>query len=179
MRSGYGEDGVAPSRKEEGAPSRNRPPPVLFGIAEDFQPPAGPPISFLEGAAVTSLNFPPNGGQRVKPPGKLSIRGEGMGTRRQYDSEFKRAAVDLVQTSGKTMAALEQELGLSKGLLKHWVREAKRSGAEAFPGNGRLKASDEELRRLQRENAILRQERDILKKAVAIFSQAPKSGTDS
>ena len=102
-----------------------------------------------------------------------------MGARRQYESEFKRAAVDLVQTSGKTMAALEQELGLSKGLLKHWVREAKRSGAEAFPGNGRLKASDEELRRLQRENAILRQERDILKKAVAIFSQAPKSGTDS
>ena len=102
-----------------------------------------------------------------------------MAARRQYDSEFKRAAVELAQTGGQTMAALEQELGISKGLLKHWVREAKQRGAEAFPGNGRLKASDEELRRLQRENAILRQERDILKKAVAIFSQAPKIGTDS
>jgi transposase len=102
-----------------------------------------------------------------------------MPGRQKYDSEFKRAAVELAQTSGKTMAELEVELGISQGLLKHWVRAAKRDGAEAFPGNGRLKASDEELRRLQRENAILRQERDILKKAVGIFSQAPKPGTDS
>lgn len=102
-----------------------------------------------------------------------------MTARRQYDSEFKRSAVELAQTSGKTMAELERELGLSSGLLKHWLRAAKRDGAEAFPGNGRLKASDEELRRLQRENAILRQERDILKKAVAIFSQPPKPGTGS
>ena len=102
-----------------------------------------------------------------------------MPGRQKYDSEFKRAAVELAQTSGKTMAELEVELGISKGLLKHWVRAAKRDGTEAFPGNGRLKASDEELRRLQRENAILRQERDILKKAVAIFSQPPKPGTGS
>ena len=66
-----------------------------------------------------------------------------------------------------------------KGLLKHWVRAAKGDGSEAFPGHGRLKASDEEVRRLQRENAILRQERDILKKAIAIFSQPPKPSTDS
>ena len=77
------------------------------------------------------------------------------------------------------MAELEVELGISKGLLKQWMRAAKRDGVEAFPGNGRLKASDEELRRLQRENAILRQERDILKKAVGIFSQPPKPSTDS
>lgn len=102
-----------------------------------------------------------------------------MRERRKYDSEFKRAAVELARTSGKTMAELEVELGISQGLLKQWVRAAKREGAEAFPGNGRLKASDEELRRLQRENAILRQERDILKKAVAIFSQPPKPSTDS
>ena len=102
-----------------------------------------------------------------------------MPARQRYDSEFKRAAVELAGTSGKTLAALEVELGISKGLLKQWVRAAKRDGTEAFPGNGRLKASDEELRRLQRENAVLRQERDILKKAVAIFSQPPKPGTGS
>ncbi len=100
-------------------------------------------------------------------------------TRRQYDSEFKRAAVELAQTSGKSMAELERELGLSAGLLKQWVRAAKRDGGEAFRGNGRMKASDEELRRLRRENAILRQERDILKKAMVIFSQASKPSTDS
>jgi transposase len=66
-----------------------------------------------------------------------------------------------------------------QGLLKQWVRAARRNGAEAFPGHGRLKASDEELRRMQRENAILRQKRDILKKAIAIFSQPAKPGTGS
>ena len=71
-----------------------------------------------------------------------------MATRRQYDSEFKRAGVELARTSGKTMAELEVELGISAGLLKQWVRAAKRDGGEAFPGNGRLKASDEELRHI-------------------------------
>jgi transposase len=102
-----------------------------------------------------------------------------MQARRKYDRDFKQSAVELAQTSGKTMAELERELGINPGLLKQWVRTAKRDGGEAFPGNGRLKASDEEMRRLQRENAILRQERDILKKAIAIFSQPPKLGTDS
>ena len=102
-----------------------------------------------------------------------------MAKRRQYDIEFKRAAVELAGAGEKSMAELEVELGISRGVLKQWVRAAKRDGGEAFPGNGRLKASDEELRRLQRENALLRQERDILKKAVGIFSQAPKTSTDS
>jgi transposase len=102
-----------------------------------------------------------------------------MQARQRYDREFKRAVVELAQTSGKTMAEIERELGINAGLLKQWVRAAKRDGAEAFPGNGRLKASDEEYRRLQRENTILRQERDILKKAIAIFSQPPKPNTDS
>jgi transposase len=102
-----------------------------------------------------------------------------MQARRKYDREFKQSAVALAQSSGKTMAELERELGINQGLLKQWVRAAKRDGSEAFPGNGRLKASDEDVRRLQRENAILRQERDILKKAIAIFSQPPKPSTDS
>jgi transposase len=77
------------------------------------------------------------------------------------------------------MAALERDLGLSQGILKQWVRQAQQDGAESFPGRGRLKTSDEELRRLQRENEILRQERDILKKAIAIFSQTQKPSAGS
>ena len=92
-----------------------------------------------------------------------------------YDAEFKRAAVELVQTSGKTVGAIERELGINRGTLKHWVKQAQVKGAEAFPGKGNVTASEAELRRLQRENVVLRQERDILKKAIAIFSQAPKS----
>lgn len=91
--------------------------------------------------------------------------------RRVYTAEFKQEAVQLAKTSGKPMAEIERELGLSQGLLKHWVRHAAADGNAAFPGHGRLKPEDEELRRLRRENEILRQERDILKKVVAIFSQ--------
>lgn len=92
--------------------------------------------------------------------------------RRTYSGEFKREAVELAQTSGKPLSELERELGLSSGLLKQWLRRAKVDGEQAFPGHGRLKADDEAYRKLQRENEILRQERDILKKAISIFSQA-------
>ncbi len=92
-----------------------------------------------------------------------------------YDAEFKRSAVELALASEKTMAEIERDLGINRGTLKHWVKKAQADGAEAFPGKGNVKASEQELRRLQRENAVLRQERDILKKAIAIFSQAAKS----
>jgi len=100
-------------------------------------------------------------------------------TRRVYTKAFKQEAVQLAQTSGKTMAAIERDLGLSKGILKQWVRQAASDGASAFPGHGRLKPEDEELRRLRRENEILRQERDLLKKVVSIFSQEPPRGSRS
>lgn len=99
--------------------------------------------------------------------------------RRIYTREFKQEAVDLVTRSGKPMAEIERDLGLSKGLLKQWVCEAKQDGEQAFPGKGRLKADDEQVRRLERELAIVKEERDILKKAIVIFSQAPKRNTRS
>ena len=100
-------------------------------------------------------------------------------TRQVYTSEFKREAIALARTSGKPVAELERELGLSQGLLKYWVRQAKAEGEAAFPGQGRLKPADAELRRLQREVEILRQERDLLKKVVAIFSHDPPRNTRS
>lgn len=99
--------------------------------------------------------------------------------RRIYTREFKQEAVDLVTRSGKTMAEVERDLGLSKGLLKQWVSDAKRDGEQAFPGKGRLKADDEHVRRLERELAHVKEERDILKKAIAIFSQPTKRSTGS
>jgi transposase len=99
--------------------------------------------------------------------------------RRTYTGEFKREAVELARRSGKTRAAIECELGLSKGLLKQWMGGAKSDGEQAFPGHGRLKADDEQVRRLERELAIVKEARDILKKAIAIFSQPPKRRTSS
>ena len=91
--------------------------------------------------------------------------------RKTYTREFKLEALHLVETSGKPIAQIERDLGLSKGLMHHWKRQLSRDGEGAFPGKGRLKVQDELIRQLRRDNKILRQERDILKKAVAIFSQ--------
>jgi transposase len=94
-------------------------------------------------------------------------------SRKTYTKEFKLEAIRLAETSGKTVSQLERELGLNQGTLFRWRRALSQSGLEAFPGKGHLAPSDERLRRLERENTILRQERDILKKAIAVFSQKP------
>jgi transposase len=90
--------------------------------------------------------------------------------RKQYDREFKQEALRLLETSGKTASELERELGIGKGNLSRWKRKFAADGEDAFPGHGRLTPEQEQLRQLERELEIVRQERDILKKAVAIFS---------
>ena len=91
--------------------------------------------------------------------------------RRKYTSEFKIEAVRLLKTSGKTQTQIEEDLGIGSGCLSHWKKEYAAEGEQAFPGNGRARSEEERIRQLERENEILRQERDILKKAVTIFSQ--------
>jgi len=93
-----------------------------------------------------------------------------MKKRKKYTAEFKRRAVQLYKTSGKTQAQIEQDLGLWRGCISRWKGELERKKEQAFPGQGHLTAEDERMRELERENEILRQERDILKKAVTIFS---------
>ena len=92
---------------------------------------------------------------------------------KRYDQEFKIEAVRLALEPGNTQSGIEKDLGLSQGLISRWKRELQRDGEHAFPGKGHLKPEEDELRRLKRENERLRQERDILKKAVAIFSEDP------
>jgi transposase len=91
--------------------------------------------------------------------------------RRTYTREFKIEAVQLLKRSGRTQEDLEQELGLASGALSRWKKRYSEDGAAAFPGRGRLAPDAARLRELERENEILRQERDILKKALTIFSQ--------
>ena len=95
--------------------------------------------------------------------------------RRQYSREFKQEAVQLLERSGKSISELERELGIARGNLWRWKREFAADGENAFPGHGRLTPDEERLRQLERENEVLRQERDILKKAIAIFSQTSRS----
>ena len=91
-------------------------------------------------------------------------------TRKTYTNEFKIETVRLLETSGKSAAQIERDLGIGSGCLGRWKRELKENGEQAFPGRGRLMPDRERIHQLERENKILRQERDILKKAVAIFS---------
>ena len=90
--------------------------------------------------------------------------------RRQYTREFKLEALRLLETSGKSAAEIERDLGIGSGNLYRWKRKLAKDGQDSFPGHGRLTPEQEHIRNLERENEILRQQRDILKKAVAIFS---------
>ena len=94
--------------------------------------------------------------------------------RRNYTREFKIEAVHLWQTSDKSATQIEQDLGIGEGCLYRWKRELAKEGENAFPGHGRQSPDQERIRQLEREVRILRQERDILKKAVAIFSHPSK-----
>jgi len=90
---------------------------------------------------------------------------------RTYTAEFKREAVRLAQTSGKPIAQVARELGISDTSIHEWRKQLVAHGEEAFPGSGQQTAQEEELRRLKRELEVTRQERDILKKALMVFSR--------
>lgn len=97
-----------------------------------------------------------------------------MPPKKVYSREFKLETLRLLRSSGKTKADLERELGLYPGQIRLWEKAFNRKGEnveQAFPGTGHQSDAEAELRQLRRENEILRQERDILKKAVAIFSK--------
>jgi|SRR5687768_15629015 transposase len=89
----------------------------------------------------------------------------------RYDQQFKREAVQLYETSSKSVAEIEADLGISSGLLNKWRAQLRRDGEQAFPGSGHQTEAEAEVRRLKRELEIVRQERDILKKAIQVFSR--------
>ena len=68
-----------------------------------------------------------------------------------YTQEFKREAVHLAQTSGKPIAQVARELGISDTSIHQWRKELAEHGQEAFPGSGHQMAQEEELRRLKRD----------------------------
>src|SRR5260370_10849098 len=92
--------------------------------------------------------------------------------RRVYTAEFRQEALRLLENSGKGVRDIERELGITAGLLYKWP--SRYVGPERT-GKGHSPASIEELeaeiRRLKRENAVLQEEREILKKAVRLFWQ--------
>jgi transposase len=91
--------------------------------------------------------------------------------RRKFTKEFKMEAIQLAEQRGGNASEVARNLGIRPGLLNRWIREYKEDSQYAFPGLGKLKEPDEQLRKLQKELADTKMERDILKKALAIFSK--------
>lgn len=99
-----------------------------------------------------------------------------MGTGKRYSEEFKAEAVKLVLERGLDAKQVALDLGVGKSTMDTWVRvwrERKAAGIEITP------AELEELKRLKKENRVLREERDILKKAAAYFARDSQKGPGS
>lgn len=96
--------------------------------------------------------------------------------RRRYDAEFKRNAIALSEEPGRTAHSVEQSLGIANGLIGNWKRQLSTNGNLAFPGNGieALTPDQRKIRDLEKQLYDAEMDRDILKKALAIFSKTPK-----
>jgi len=89
-----------------------------------------------------------------------------MEKRQRFTAEFKHEAVRLLKAADRPAAVVARELGIPRNRLYKWAQDAETKGDQAFCGSGRPKASRDDLSMLQRENARLKQENEILKKGL-------------
>ena len=94
--------------------------------------------------------------------------------RKAYSREFKAEAVRLITDKGYTIAEASRNLGVEYSILRRWKKQLADDPLYAFPGKGRLKDREDEIRRLKRELEHVKDERDILKKAAACFAKNQK-----
>ena len=94
-----------------------------------------------------------------------------MSQRNRYTDEFKRDVLEMVAGGERSIAQLERDLGITPGLIYKWRDryQVEQSNGSLHPSQER--AAEAEIRRLKRELAIVKQERDILKKAIRVFSR--------
>ena len=91
--------------------------------------------------------------------------------RRHFTRDFKRNAVQLVTEKGMAVGKVARDLDIHPNLLHLWRRQFLKDGDKAFSGKGRVKPENAEIRKLRKELERTREERDILKKALAVFSK--------
>jgi transposase len=97
--------------------------------------------------------------------------------RRSYTREFKTEAVRQVVEQNRSVAEVARELGIGAGLLGLWKQQVLGDPVNPFPGKGRVKVAEEELRRLERENRQLRLELEFVKKTAAYFAKERSRGS--
>ena len=83
--------------------------------------------------------------------------------RKNYNREFKKEAVALITEKGYSIAEVSRNLGVEYSVLRRWKMQLADDPQNAFPGKGRQKPDDQELRKLQKELERVKEERDILK----------------
>ena len=98
--------------------------------------------------------------------------------RKRYSREFKLEAVRMANESGKPVTEVARELDISVHHLYRWRDLAAKEGDKVFPGHGKTNSQDE-LTQLRRENARLREERDLLKKSLIFFAKDDGKSSDS
>jgi len=98
----------------------------------------------------------------------------GNGKRWHYDRAFKVEAVRLVTEENRKLSEVSRDMGISATLLHRWKEQLSSEADQAFPGKGHESAEQEEMRRLRRQLTVVTEERDILKKALAVFSRRPQ-----
>ena len=89
---------------------------------------------------------------------------------RRFGKEFEAEAIRLVETSGRSQKQIADDLGIGRSTLRNWLAKDREREREATPLD-RQEDVAAELRRLRRENEVLRQEREILKRAAAFFAK--------
>ena len=96
--------------------------------------------------------------------------------RRKYSKEFKLEAIQLQKKGERTVSEVERELGITQGLLWKWKADLEKQPKkeEVFPGNGKLTDTDARIRQLEREIALLKEDKEILKKVLTMFSKDGK-----
>ncbi len=94
--------------------------------------------------------------------------------RRKYTKEFKQEAVRLVAVGDRSMTEIAESLGIGASLLSKWVHLQRQDGEEAFRGNGKRTAVEDEIWRLKQKNKALEEELAFLKKVSRYFAKDPK-----
>ncbi|WP_171056508.1 transposase [Paenibacillus sinopodophylli] len=88
-----------------------------------------------------------------------------MGQGKKYDKAFKEQVVLRIVAEESTVSETAKDLGVHYTTVRDWVKVYKQDGEHSFPGSGNLKAEDEEMRKLRKQLADLKEENEILKKA--------------
>ena len=91
--------------------------------------------------------------------------------RKSYDRDFKVSVMKLILEKHQSVSKVSRDLGVSQNTLHLWKRSFLEDSRACFPGNGKVTEHEAEVRRLKQELELVKEERDILKKAVGIFSE--------